>query len=97
MHAFAPEPVSVSISQKSAVTGTFRAHLPEVGLDEGSYHVIAWLDADDDGLLDLVDSFDNAEQIAFSEFNRCLRYDGGGYYASNFYIYCWLRIPVWRI
>ena len=85
MHAFAPEPVSVSASQKSGVSGTFRAQLPETPLQEGYYHIIAWLDSDGDGLLDLVDSVEDADQIAFSEFNRCTRYDGGAYYVSNFY------------
>jgi hypothetical protein len=85
MYSFAPEPVSVSISKKSSLSGTFGAKLPEGGFDEGYYYVIAWLDADGDGLLDLVDSFLDAEQIAFSEFNRCPRYGGGGYYVSHFF------------
>ena len=75
----------MSASQKSGVSGTFRAQLPETPLEEGYYHIIAWLDSDGDGLLDLVDSVEDADQIAFSEFNRCTRDDGGGYYVSNFY------------
>ncbi len=35
--------------------------------------------------MNLVDSNIDADQIASSKFNRCPKYDVGGYFASNFY------------
>jgi hypothetical protein len=75
---------SASFSITSGVHGTFRVELPGLASAPGNYHVVAWLEKYGNNELDLINSADMSEQIASSEFSRCPRYDGGGFYAGTF-------------
>jgi hypothetical protein len=66
-----PLSTNSEIIDASGTSSDYWIELPSTASEVGSWYPLAWLDEDEDDLLDLIDSSSDADQIASSEFSRC--------------------------